>query len=96
MLKLLNKFGLYTRRQVVKLNKEAYEMAKEDRKKFYQKLVNLAVTAGKFPVDCDLKIPKTKITIVIKDSGEVLAEKGVWNKLPDDGTICKIIYKHSL
>lgn len=81
--------GLFTLADIQRFgNKTA-----EEKKRYYQKVLDELHRNGSLPANCDLKLPKATLRITNAEKGDVLAEGGQWKRLPNDGEVVKITYQ---
>ena len=78
-------FNLTTREDLIDL----YSRMKESQKDYYQKVVDEMARTGTMPPNCDLKLPKKSMTVLVMTdddniNGEVIAKDGRWLRLPLD------------
>lgn len=80
-------FGLYTETEMRYI--QAFARNEKGVAEYYQKVVNEMARTGTLPPNCDLKLPKKSMIILVMGEddnvkGEVIAKDGRWLRLPMD------------
>ena len=90
-------FGLYTKAD----RQRRDDQIREERRDYYQKVLDNLHRTGSLMPNCDLKMPKATLVMSkmeltgegrLISTGEVIAADGRWKRLPADGEIVKVTY----
>lgn len=65
------------------------ENTRNERKKYYQRVLESLHANGTLPPNCDLKMPKASITLYDAKGG-VVAQGGRWERLPLDNELLRV------
>ncbi len=90
---IANWLGLHTSRYTAEKVEACARETTEERRIYYQKVIDVLHRTGSFPPNTDLKMPKASMVIKQISTSVVFAEKGRWLKLPDDNE--EVIIKYA-
>ena len=85
--------GLKTQEEYNKVLEHTREEVTEQRRSYYNKVLDQMHRDGTLPPNCDLMLPKASVIVTNTETGEVVAEDGKWKKLPEDGLKVTISYR---